>query len=150
LFRDLKPENILIDSEGHIRLADFGLAKQAEDGRNFVAQSFCGSPAYLAPEMLSKAGVTESGDMYQIGIVLYEMLVGIPPFYNDNISVLYQNIQKGKLKVPNYLSKNAKTLLQNLLNRDPSKRPTMQQLKKDPYFEGIDWDKLAHKKYRPP
>ena len=96
----MKPENILIDSDGHIRLADFGLAKQNDDGRNFVAQSFCGSPAYLAPEMLSKSGVTASGDMYQIGIVLYEMLVGIPPFYNDNISVLYQNIQKGKLKVP--------------------------------------------------
>ena len=89
LFRDLKPENILIDSDGHIRLADFGLAKQGEKGSSQVAQSFCGSPAYLAPEMLSKAGVTESGDMYQIGIVLYEMLVGIPPFYNDNISVLY-------------------------------------------------------------
>ena len=78
------------------------------------------------------------------------MLVGIPPFYNDNISVLYQNIAKGKLKVPQYLSKNAKAILQNLLNKDPSKRPTMAQLKKDPYFEGIDWDKLAHKKYRPP
>jgi serum/glucocorticoid-regulated kinase 2 len=64
LFRDLKPENILIDSDGHIRLADFGLAKQNDEGRNFVAQSFCGSPAYLAPEMLSKAGVTASGDMY--------------------------------------------------------------------------------------
>ena len=75
--------------------------------------------------MLSKAGVTESGDMYQIGIVLYEMLVGIPPFYNDNISVLYQNIQKGKLKVPNYLSKNAKAILLSLLNKDPAKRPTM-------------------------
>jgi len=63
LFRDLKPENILIDSEGHIRLADFGLAKQNESS-NHIAQSFCGSPAYLAPEMLSKAGVSESGDMY--------------------------------------------------------------------------------------
>ena len=89
VFRDLKPENILIDSDGHIRLADFGLAKQSDDGRNLIAQSFCGSPAYLAPEMLAKNGVTESGDMYQIGVVLYEMLVGIPPFYNDNISVLY-------------------------------------------------------------
>jgi len=106
LFRDLKPENILIDSDGHIRLADFGLAKQvASSGRNQIAQSFCGSPAYLAPEMLKKEGVTESGDVYQIGVVLYEMLVGIPPYYNDDIKVLYKNISKGKLKIPKYLSK---------------------------------------------
>ena len=88
--------------------------------------------------------------MYQIGVVLYEMLVGIPPFYNDNISVLYQNIQKGKLKVPQYLSRNAKNILYALLNKDPAKRPSMHQLKQDPFFEGIDWVKLAQKKYRPP
>ena len=85
LFRDLKPENILIDKDGHIRLADFGLAKKGAGSQKMVAQSFCGSPAYLAPEMLNRAGVSESGDVYQIGVVLYEMLVGIPPYYNDNI-----------------------------------------------------------------
>ena len=85
LFRDLKPENILIDKDGHIRLADFGLAKKGSGTQKMVAQSFCGSPAYLAPEMLNRAGVSESGDVYQIGVVLYEMLVGIPPYYNDNI-----------------------------------------------------------------
>lgn len=88
LYRDLKPENILIDSKGHLRIADFGLAKQS-DKDNFRAQSFCGSPAYLAPEMLKQQGVTQSGDVYQIGVVLYEMLVGIPPYYNENIKVLY-------------------------------------------------------------
>ena len=92
----------MIDKDGHIRLGDFGLAKQAgqaDDDHNdgpgknkMVAQSFCGSPAYLAPEMLNKAGVSASGDVYQIGVVLYEMLVGIPPFYNDNINILYKNI----------------------------------------------------------
>lgn len=104
LYRDLKPENIMIDYDGHIRLGDFGLAKQAGEasdpgdavtsgGKNrMVAQSFCGSPAYLAPEMLRKTGVSASGDVYQIGVVLYEMLVGIPPFYNDNINILYKNI----------------------------------------------------------
>ena len=64
LFRDLKPENILLDSEGHIRLADFGLAKQGKEGADVKAQSFCGSPAYLAPEMLKKEGVTKAGDVY--------------------------------------------------------------------------------------
>ena len=64
LFRDLKPENILLDSDGHIRLADFGLAKQGKEGQDLKAQSFCGSPAYLAPEMLKKEGVTKAGDVY--------------------------------------------------------------------------------------
>ena len=61
--------------------------------------------------MLSRAGVTEAGDVYQIGVVLYEMLVGIPPYYNENIQKLYENIQKGKLKIPKYLSKPAKNIL---------------------------------------
>lgn len=162
LYRDLKPENIMIDADGHIRLGDFGLAKQAGQadpdehgaaaaGKNrMVAQSFCGSPAYLAPEMLSKAGVSASGDVYQIGVVLYEMLVGIPPFYNDNINILYKNISQGKLKIPNYLSKAAKNILLRILTRDPKKRPTIEQVKKDAFFQGINWDYLGLKRYRPP
>ena len=137
LYRDLKPENIMIDTDGHIRLGDFGLAKQAgmpdnmeEDEKSrkkgMVAQSFCGSPAYLAPEMLNKSGVSASGDVYQIGVVLYEMLVGIPPFYNDNINILYKNISQGKLKIPNYLSKSAKSILLRMLHKEPKKRPTIE------------------------
>ena len=129
LFRDLKPENILIDRQGHIRLADFGLAKQGNQNHKQIAQSFCGSPAYLAPEMLSRAGVSESGDVYQIGVVLYEMLVGIPPYYNENIQKLYENISKGKLKIPKYLSKQSRNVLVKVLNQDPKRRPTMEQLK---------------------
>jgi serine/threonine protein kinase len=128
LFRDLKPENILVDSMGHIRLADFGLAKQGKEGQDIRAQSFCGSPAYLAPEMLKKEGVTKSGDVYQIGVVLYEMLVSIPPYYNDNVKILYQNIEKGKLKIPKYLSSEAKKCLLKMLHRNPAKRPSLEQL----------------------
>lgn len=115
-----------------------------------VAQSFCGSPAYLAPEMLNKSGVSASGDVYQIGVVLYEMLVGIPPFYNDNISVLYKNISQGKLKIPNYLGKSAKSILLRMLHRDPKKRPTIAQVKRDAFFAGINWEHLGQKRYRPP
>jgi serine/threonine protein kinase len=122
IFRDLKPENILIDSEGHIRLADFGLAKQGTD----LAQSFCGSPAYLAPEMLRREGVTQSFDIYQIGVVLYEMLVGIQPYYNDNLRVLYRKIKKGHLRLPAYLSAEARELLPRLMDTDPAKRPNFE------------------------
>ena len=150
LYRDLKPENLLLDSEGHIHLADFGLAKQGKEGQDITAQSFCGSPAYLAPEMLKKEGVTKAGDVYQVGVVLYEMLVGIPPYYNDNIKILYQNIEKGRLKIPKYLSPEAKKCLVKMLHKNPSKRPRLDQLMKEPFFADIDWGKLAKKQVDPP
>ena len=150
LFRDLKPENILLDSEGHIRLADFGLAKQGKEGQDFIAQSFCGSPAYLAPEMLKKEGVTKAGDVYQVGVVLYEMLVGIPPYYNDNVRILYQNIEKGKLKIPKYLSQVAKKCLMRMLHKNPNKRPTLEQLMQDKFFSEINWKKLEKMDVEPP
>lgn len=81
--------------------------------------------------------------MYQIGVVLYEMLVGIPPFYNDNITVLYNNISQGKLKIPKYLSKTAKNILLRMLTRDPTKRPSIAQVKADPFFAGINWKLLG-------
>ncbi len=78
------------------------------------------------------------------------MLVGIPPFYNDNIKILYQNIEKGKLKIPKYLSNEAKKCLLKMLNRNPSKRPKLDQLMKDPFFKDIDWKKLEKKELTPP
>lgn len=100
--------------------------------------------------MLKKQGVSKSGDVYQVGVVLYEMLVGIPPFYNDNMKILYENIEKGKLKLPKYLSNEAKKCLQRLLNKDPKKRPSMEAIMKDPFFADIDWDALARKELEPP
>ena len=97
IYRDLKPENILVASDGHIKLADFGLAKEGMSKSNIKAKSFCGSPAYLPPEMLSENGVGKPADIYQMGAVLYEMLVGMPPFYTDNIQKLYRSIQKAQL-----------------------------------------------------
>ena len=78
------------------------------------------------------------------------MLVGIPPFYNDNIKILYQNIEKGKLKIPKYLSNEAKKCLLKMLNRNPSKRPKLDQLMKEPFFKDIDWKKLEKKELTPP
>jgi serum/glucocorticoid-regulated kinase 2 len=110
IYRDLKPENILIDSEGHIRLADFGLAKENVTD-NKIAQSFCGSPAYLSPEMVSRRGVGKAADIYGIGAVLYEILSGTPPFYAHDLSTMYKNISSNNLMFPDYFSEELKDLL---------------------------------------
>lgn len=110
LYRDLKPENILIASDGYIRLTDFGLSRE-----NSFSMSFCGSPAYLSPEMLDKKGVGFSSDIYGIGCVLYEMVVGMPPFFDENIDNLFEKIKNGKLRYPSYLSIEIKSLISKLL-----------------------------------
>jgi serine/threonine protein kinase len=83
IFRDLKPDNIVFDAEGHAMLTDFGLSKEGVLNNN-QARSFCGSPAYLSPEMLKRSGHGKSVDWYLLGVLLYEMLVGIPPYYSNN------------------------------------------------------------------
>ena len=83
IYRDLKPDNVVFDQAGHAMLTDFGLSKE-EVNEKHMAKSFCGSPAYLAPEMLKRAGHGKSLDWYLLGVLLYEMLVGIPPYYSNN------------------------------------------------------------------
>lgn len=83
IYRDLKPDNIVFDSKGHAMVTDFGLSKE-EVNNDSMAKSFCGSPAYLAPEMLKRTGHGKAIDWYLLGVLLYEMLVGIPPYYSNN------------------------------------------------------------------
>ena len=150
LFRDLKPENILLDSEGHVRLADFGMAKRIEEVHKEDEGFICGSYPYIPPEMLAEEGVSTSADVYQIGVVLYEMLKGTV----TNIDSFYKEIKKvgekekdkvGKLKLPWRLTENARKILNKMLSRDPKKRPTLSELMKDQFFSSIDWKKLANK-----
>jgi len=98
IYRDLKPENILINEDGYIKLADFGLAKMIGDK---IANSFCGTPEYLAPEMIKGSGHDHTLDWWTLGILVYEMIVGIPPFYNSNKNKMYYLIENGPIRWPN-------------------------------------------------
>ena len=154
IFRDLKPDNVVLDKEGHCKLTDFGLSKEGVT-ENAYAQSFCGSIAYLAPEMLKKQGHGKAVDWYLLGVLFYEMLTGITPYFTTRKEEIFYNIEHGELKIPNFVSKEAAELLKRLLERNPSKRlggggRDAQEIKEHPYFKDVDWKKIYEKKIKPP
>jgi protein-serine/threonine kinase len=107
----LKPENVLIDRDGYVKVTDFGLSKQNIID-NHSANSFCGTPEYLAPEIVEKTGHGKAVDWWSLGAIIYEMLTGLPPFYSKDRDKLFKNIKSGNIKYPVYLSKNALNLVQ--------------------------------------
>ncbi|OMJ65898.1 hypothetical protein SteCoe_37454 [Stentor coeruleus] len=153
IYRDLKPDNVVIDAEGHAMLTDFGLSKEGVMDKD-SAKSFCGSVAYLAPEMLKRIGHGKAVDWYLLGVLLYEMLVGSPPFFSQNRSEMFFNIKKGKLKVPSSLSIECKNLLRDLLQKDPNKRlgsvGGANEIKQHEFFYGVDWDMVYNRGLKPP
>ena len=153
IFRDLKPDNVVLDEEGHCKLTDFGLSKEGVS-ENTYAQSFCGSIAYLAPEMLKKQGHGKAVDWYLLGVLFYEMLIGITPFFTLRKEEIFHNIEYGELKIPDFVSKEASELLRGLLERDPNKRlgskNDAQEIKEHPYFKDVNWDDVYNKKIKPP
>jgi serine/threonine protein kinase len=154
IFRDLKPDNVVLDKDGHCKLTDFGLSKEGVNENQF-AQSFCGSIAYLAPEMLKKKGHGKAVDWYLLGVLFYEMLIGITPYFTGRKEDIFHNIEFGELKIPNFVSPEAAEILRRLLERDPNKRlggsiKDAQEIKEHPYFKDVDWDKVYNKQIRPP
>ena len=149
VYRDLKPQNILLDNFGHLRLADFGLAKENVTQDN-PAMSFCGSPAYLPPELLAQSGVWKPADIYCIGANLFEMLTGDPPFFNENINVLYHRIANDSLKFPENFNADAKNFITGVMKRNPDERLKMDEVKAHEFFRDICWEDVARKKVPPP
>ena len=149
-YRDLKPGNILLDSEGHTVLIDFGLAKEGMD-TDVVTRSFCGSPAYLPPEILTKAGHTVRADWYQLGVLLYEMLTGAPPYYSQTRQAMFDSIRKGQLTFPKHISPAAKDLLAKLLARNPAERPSnAEEIKSLQFFAGVNWKDVYDRRVKMP
>lgn len=151
IYRDLKPENILLDYQGHIALCDFGLCKlnMANDDKT---NTFCGTPEYLAPELLLNQGYTRVVDWWTLGTLLYEMLSGLPPFYDDDVPTMYRKILQNPLKFPSFLENtDAQDLLVQLLEKNPDKRLNdAHAIKTHKFFKDIDWNKLLNKNYLPP
>ncbi|KAG5842941.1 hypothetical protein ANANG_G00183100 [Anguilla anguilla] len=152
VYRDLKPENILLDSQGHIVLTDFGLCKEGLEP-NGTTSTFCGTPEYLAPEVLQKQAYDHTVDWWCLGCVLYEMLYGLPPFYSRNTAEMYSNIlNKTPVLKPN-VSNAGRDLLEALLQKNRTQRLGAKQdfmeLKHHSFFSPINWDDLIAKKIKP-
>jgi len=149
VYRDLKPENIILDEEGHIKVCDFNLAKSGIT-KEKKATSFCGSPMYLSPEMVSSDGVDQRCDIYGIGLILYELVTGWPAFTAEDINQLYIDIKKNRINFQRpEITGDIKDLLLKILVADPDKRITLEEMKKHPFFKDISFLKVYKKEYGP-
>uniref|UniRef100_A0A8C9AYQ6 Ribosomal protein S6 kinase n=1 Tax=Prolemur simus TaxID=1328070 RepID=A0A8C9AYQ6_PROSS len=154
IYRDLKPENILLDEEGHIKITDFGLSKEAID-HDKRAYSFCGTIEYMAPEVVNRRGHTQSADWWSFGVLMFEMLTGSLPFQGKDRKETMALILKAKLGMPQFLSVEAQGLLRALFKRNPCNRlgagiDGVEEIKRHPFFVTVDWNKLYRKEIKPP
>ncbi|KAJ0400004.1 hypothetical protein ATCC90586_004801 [Pythium insidiosum] len=152
IYRDLKPENIMLDVDGHVKLADFGLAKEGIMSELDGTYTMCGTPEYLPPEILNRKGHGSAVDWWNLGMVLYEMLTGRPPWYTQDREELFTRLREAELEFPDGLSVEAMDLIQGLLTRDPALRlgaRDPRELTFHPFFADIDWSLLYHRQVQP-
>ena len=148
IYRDLKPENVLLDKDGHIRITDFGLSKQGLKP-NELTHSFCGTPEYLAPEIIKGTGHSRGADWWSLGALLYEMLCGMPPHYNRDRQQMLRDIVEKPIPMKPYFSEEASSLLKALLDRDPTKRigyseSDADEIRAHPFFASINWQDVKN------
>ena len=154
IYRNLKPEKILLDSKGHIKLANIGIG-EIVDNEDYKPFALCEIQKYEVPEIMKRKGYTNAADWFSLGCVMYEMLTGKSPFFvRRGVNIGMKTFEKEVL-YPESLDKKAKNLIQKLLILDPKERlgsgPNgTENIKNDPYFEGIDWDDVLNKKIKPP
>lgn len=152
VYRDLKPENIMLDVDGHVKLADFGLAKEGITSELHGTYTMCGTPEYLPPEILNRAGHGTAVDWWNLGMVVYEMLTGRPPWYTQDRQELFNRLREAELEFPDGLSVEAMDLIQGLLTRDPAKRLgaiDAREITYHPFFGEIDWNLLYQRQIEP-
>jgi serine/threonine protein kinase len=152
IYRDLKPENLLLSHKGHIIMTDFGLSKEGLHSENDRTGTFCGTPEYLAPEIIKGEDYTKSIDWWSVGTLIYEMLTGLPPFYTDDEENMYHKIMTSEIDFSKPLfTPEAQDIIRKFLNRDPTQRlQDPQEIKSHPWFRNIDWVKLEKLEITPP
>lgn len=151
VYRDMKPENVLLAADGHLKLVDFGLAKDNVSEATVGCTSFCGTPEYLAPEVLARTGHGQAVDWWGLGMLVYEMLTGLPPWYSEDTRQLMLDLRTARLDFPPYVSGRARVFIAALLNRNAAKRLGAtfgaMELKRHDFFVGVaggtNWMQVA-------
>uniref|UniRef100_A0A8C1HVR3 Protein kinase C n=1 Tax=Cyprinus carpio carpio TaxID=630221 RepID=A0A8C1HVR3_CYPCA len=150
IYRDLKLDNVMLDIYGHIKIADFGMCKENMLGEN-RATTFCGTPDYIAPEILLGQKYSFSVDWWSFGVLLYEMLIGQSPFQGDDEDELFESIRMDVPHYPRWITKEAKDLLEKLFERDPTRRlGVVGNIRGHAFFKTINWPALEKREVSPP
>jgi len=150
IYRDLRPENILLDHKGFLRLIDFGFAKVCE-GKTYTV---CGTPEYMAPEIFLNQGHGLGVDWWSFGCFLYELLVGVTPFFSNDPILIFKKVLNGAIKFPTNFPASAKSLIKHCLEKDVSKRygclsRGVADIKGHRFFKDLDWNSLAKQRGKP-